>query len=174
MAVDQGKSARILEDIKKMRHENDVVDVDVETEKIVIYSLAGDFFAFKGQYVKEIIVPSEITYVPGSPDFLLGVINVRGDIESVVAIERILGLSETKKSELNRILIVEDGDLRSGILVEKIEDVVDVPVDTIEPPLATMGAANGDLVLGEVEYRGRNVVILNLPKMFKRFIEYGQ
>ncbi|MBU0483814.1 MAG: chemotaxis protein CheW [Proteobacteria bacterium] len=171
MEVDKGKSKRILRDIKKIRQEEAIIDVDVETEKFVIYSLAGDLFAFKGHYVKEILIPTEISYVPGSPDFLLGVINVRGDIESVAALEKILGLPTTKTSDKNRILLTEDREIRSGILVESIEDVIDVPVDAINPPLATMTGPMADFLQGEMEYRGKNVMVLDVPKLFKRFIE---
>lgn len=174
MNVDIEKSDKVLKEIKKNRQENAIVDVDVETEKLVIYSLSGELFAFKGLYIKEILVPSEISYVPGSPDYLQGVINVRGDIESVAAIEGILGLPETKVSDRNRILIAEDQDVRSGILVENIMDVVDVPVDSIKPPLSTMSGAIAELLLGEVEYKGKTVIVLDLQKLFRKFVEYGQ
>ncbi|MDF1578280.1 MAG: chemotaxis protein CheW [Desulfobulbales bacterium] len=120
MMTEEPKSERILREIKRIRQEESFVDVDVETTKLVIYSLAGGFFAFHGHHVKEIIVPGEISYVPGSPDFLLGAINIRGDIESVIALDRILTLPPAKPSPFNRILLAEYRDVRSGVLIEKI------------------------------------------------------
>jgi purine-binding chemotaxis protein CheW len=167
------KSERILQELKRIRQEEAIVDVDVETTKLVIYSLAGGFFAFHGRHVKEIIVPGKISYVPGSPDFLLGVINVRGDIESVVALDRILALPPAKPSPFNRILLAESHDVRSGVLIEKIEDVVDVPVESIKAPLSTMSGLVARYVMGELEYRGRHITVLDLPKIFAGFGENG-
>lgn len=170
MEGQEQKSERILGMIKKMRQEEAVVDVNVKTEKLVIFSLAGDLFAFNGQHVKEILISQEISFVPGSPDFLLGVMNVRGDIESVASLAAILGIPPERKSSRNRILIAEANEVRSGILVEKVEDVVDVPVDSIKPPLATMNGPITKYLAGETEYRGSNVIVLDLQKVFKGFV----
>lgn len=170
MEGQEQKSERILRMIKKIRQEEAVVDVNVKTEKLVIFSLAGDLFAFNGQHVKEILISQEISFVPGSPDFLLGVMNVRGDIESVASLASILGIPPERKSSRNRILIAEANEVRSGILVEKVEDVVDVPVDSIKSPLATMNGPITKYLAGETEYRGRNVIVLDLQKVFKGFV----
>lgn len=167
------KSERLLRMIKKMRHDEAVIDVNVRTEKLVVFSLAGDLFAFAGQHVKEILVSQEIFFVPGSPAFLLGVMNVRGDIESVASLAIILGISPERVSSRNRILVAEANGIRSGILVEQVEDVVDVASDSIKAPLATINGAIAGYLTGETEYRGRSVLVLDLGKVFKRFVENG-
>jgi purine-binding chemotaxis protein CheW len=169
MSGEEQKSERILRMIKKMRLDEAVVDVNVKTEKLVIFSLAGDLFAFAGHHVKEILIYQEIFFVPGSPSFLLGVMNVRGDIESVASLATILGLPQEQPSHRNRILLAEDNEVRSGILVERVEDVVDLPSDSIKPPLATLNGPIASYLRGETEYRGRNVLVLDLEKVFKRF-----
>jgi len=168
------KSDRILRAIKKMRLEETIIDVNVKMEKLVIFLLAGDLFAFAGQHVKEILISQEISFVPGSPDFLLGVMNVRGDIESVASLATILGISPERSSPGSRILLAEDGEVRSGFLVERVEDVVDVPADSIKAPLATMNGPIAKYLTGETEYRGQNVLVLDLPKLFKGFVANAQ
>lgn len=170
MSEDEQKSERILRVIKKMRLEEAVIDVNVKMEKLVLFSLAGDLFAFAGAHVKEILVYQEISFVPGSPGFLLGVMNVRGDIESVASLASILGIPPERKSSRNRILIAEANEVRSGILVEKVEDVIDVPSDSIKPPLSTMNGPITKYLAGETEYGGRNVIVLDLQKVFKGFV----
>lgn len=174
MEGQEPKSERILRMIKKMRQDEAVVDVNVKTEKLVVFSLAGDLFAFAGHHVKEILISQEIFFVPGSPDFLLGVMNVRGDIESVASLAAILGIQPERISARNRILIAEANEVRTGILVEQVEDVVDVPSDSIKPPLATMNGPIAGYLTGETEYRGRNVLVLDLQKLFKRFVANDQ
>lgn len=174
MEGQEQKNEQILRMVKKMRQEEAVVDVNVKTEKLVVFALADDLFAFAGQHVKEILVSQEISFVPGSPGFLLGVMNVRGDIESVASLATILGIPQERASPRNRILIAEDNEVRSGILVERVEDVVDVPSDSIKPPLATMNGTITRYLKGETEYRGRNVLVLDLPKVFKGFVANDQ
>jgi len=169
MDAREPKSERILRMIKQMRLEESVVDVNVKFEKLVIFSLAGELFAFAGRLVKEILICQEISFVPGSPGFLLGVMNVRGDIESVASLAVILGIPQLAPSALNRILIVEDDHTRSGILVDKVEDVIDVPFDSIKPPLVTMNGLIAENLKGETVYRGRTVLVLDITKVFKRF-----
>ncbi|HKN19681.1 MAG TPA: chemotaxis protein CheW [Dissulfurispiraceae bacterium] len=163
------KSDRILEQLKKRSVREKVVDVEEEKVKLVIFSLADEYYAFNGSEVKEILLPpDDISYVPGTPGYVLGVINVRGDIESVVAINTFLALPESKKTSRSRIAIAVKGGVRSGIMVDSIEDVLDVPVSGIRPPLSTLDAFKKECVTGELIFKGKNVTILDTGKIFGR------
>ena len=98
---DKEKADRILAEVKKLR-EKKTVTVEEETIKIVIVTLANDYYAFFGDDVKKILPHKEITYVPGSPSFIHGIINVSGDIESVVNIHKLLSLSEAQTTRKTR------------------------------------------------------------------------
>ncbi len=167
MDAERTKSDRILEQLRKRSVREKVVDVEEEKVKLVIFSLADDYYAFYGGDVKEILLPpGDISYVPGAPDFVLGVINVRGDIESVVAINTFLSLPESKKTSQSRIAIAVKGGVRSGIMVDSIEDVLDVPVSGIKPPLSTLDAFKKECVTGEFIFNGKNVTVLDAGKIF--------
>lgn len=167
MDAERTKSDRILEQLRKRSAREKVVDVEEEKVKLVIFSLADDYYAFNGSEVKEIMLPpGDISYVPGTPDYILGVINVRGDIESVVAINTFLALPESKRTSRSRIAIAVKGGVRSGIMVDSIEDVLDVPVSSIKPPLSTLDAFKKEFVTGELTFKGRNVTILDTGKIF--------
>jgi purine-binding chemotaxis protein CheW len=166
MDSERTKSDSILEQLKKRSVREKVVEVEEEKVKLVIFSLADDYYAFNGSEVKEILPSGDISYVPGAPDFILGVINVRGDIESVVAINPFLGLPESKKTARSRIAIAVNGGVRSGIMVDSVEDVLDVPVSSIKPPLATLDAFKKECVTGEAIFKGKNITILDTGKIF--------
>ena len=57
------------------------------------------------------------------------------------------------------------GDFHSGIMIDSIEDVVDIPLSTVKPPLATLNGAIRDLVIGEIEYLGRTIALLDIGKL---------
>ena len=161
------KSQEILEIIETKQNETALADVDMVSVKLVIFTLPNGYYAFEGESVKEILPAGKINEVPGVPDFILGVINVRGDIESVIDINGFLGLPEQEKSSSKNIIIAEGAGVKSGILVNSVEDVMDFPEDSIQPPLASLNDKIKQFVIGETEYKDLSVTILNTKKIFK-------
>ncbi len=168
ISLEKNKSDIILEELKRRRGEERVVDVEEATVKLVIFSLLSDYYAFYGSDVKEILPLLDTYYVPGSPHFIVGVVNVRGDIESVISINTFLGLKDGSKTPQGRIILASGEGIRSGILVDSIVDVVDVPVSGISPPLPTLDKTGKELVAGEIHYRDRNVTLLDLARIFRK------
>jgi len=152
----------ILAEARRRREEARIVEVEEEKIKLVIFSLSGDFYAFPGKEIREILRFEKITYVPGSPQIILGIINVRGDIESVLNIHRLLSLPDSQANANSRIVIAANDGVRSGILVDSVEDVTDVPVSSIQPPIATFDKSIKEFVVGVTDYRSRNVTLLGV------------
>ncbi|TAN44751.1 MAG: chemotaxis protein CheW [Nitrospirae bacterium] len=163
------KSDLILDELKKRRVREKVVDVEEKTVKIVVFTVLNAYYAFYGEDVKEVLIPPEIFYVPGSPEHILGVINVRGDIESVLNINGLLGLPDSGCTQRTRIVIVEKNGVRSGIRIDSVEDVLDMPESAIKPPLCTLDKKAKEFVGGETAYNGRDVVLLNVGAVFGMF-----
>ena len=170
MPDEKRKSDIILEEVIKRRDREKIVDVEEERTKIVIFSLVQDYYGFYGDDVKEILPLVNIYYVPGSPDFILGVVNIRGDIESVLNINKFLGLPDSKQTKHSRIAVAAKNNMRSGILVDSIVDVIDVPVSSIKPPLSTLNSSIKDFVSGEMLYENKNVTLLDVEKIFGKII----
>lgn len=166
--IDRKKSDRILAEVKKRTGKEKIVDVDEEKVKLVIFSLLDDYYAFDSLDVKEVLPVGKITYVPGSPDYIIGIINVRGDIESVLNIHKFLEIPEGKTNKNNRIAIAVKGDVRSGILLDSVLDVVDVLKSSIKPPISTLNKSIRDFVVGETTYNNKNTTLLDVGKMFGR------
>lgn len=161
--MEEGRLSRLLSRAKRL---DSVVDVNEETVKIVVFTLAGDYYAFNGEDVKEILPRPPISYVPDAPDYILGLINVRGDIESVIGLNHFLGLALTEPAASNRIIVAFKGDIRSGVLVDAVSDVVDVPVSAVKPPLSTLGSAVREFVSGVVEWGGKSIAMLDVGRIF--------
>ena len=174
MLVDnnRNKSDLILEEVKKRGRCADIVDVEEEKTILVIFKLHGDYYAFYGNGIKEILPFEEIAYVPGCPDFIFGIINVRGDIESVLNIHKIMNLAESQTTKDTRIIIAAKDDIRSGILVDSVEDVLDVPVSyIINKPVSTLDKSIREFAVGGERLYGNNyVTILDLGKIFGKIL----
>lgn len=161
------KVQKVLDIVEERRKAKEIVDVEEARDQLVIFSLAGELYGLYGAQAQAIVPVGEITYIPGTPDSILGVVNVRGEIESVFDIKKVLGLGETEITNSSRLIIAQVEDIRSGLLVDNVEDIVEIPKSAVKPPLSTLERPKGEYVLGETTYDESNVVILNLPVIFE-------
>lgn len=162
----KNKSDIILDELKRRGSKKEIVDVDEDTVKLAVFSLQNCRYAFYGDDVKEILNAPEVCYVPGTPDFVLGVINVRGDIEAVLSINKFLGLPDSEIFASSRIAVVEKKGIRAGVLMDAVEDVIDIPVSSVKQPLSTLNAAVKEYVAGEIMHKDKSITLLDAEKIF--------
>ena len=169
--TEQFKSDRILEEVRRRKQKDEVVAVEEHKVKLVIFTLGTNFYALYGEDVKEILTALKIFPVPGTPKFILGIINVRGDIQSVIDINLFMGLPRTQTTTRSRIVIAENSGIRSGILVDSVEDVLDVSQSSIQKAISTLNDAVRYFVAGELPYKHHNVTVLDAGKLFEKMTE---
>lgn len=162
------KSDDILDYLRQKRDAAQIVDVEEERIQVVVFRLNDTLFAIYGSDAKEVLECGKITVIPGSPDFILGIVNVRGDVESVIDLGRFLRLPPERESEKLRIIIAHNGEVRSGIRVDAIEDVVDIPKSAVGPAISTLSESIREHVAGETTYRGRSVTLLDIGRIFEK------
>ncbi len=158
------KSELILDELNRRQRSKEIVDVEEEKVKVVIFVCGANLFAFYGRDIREILPSCEISWVPCLPDYIPGLINVRGDIESVIDLRYFLG-EETDAIGKCLIAMAVRGDFHSGVMIESIQDVVDIPLSSIQPPLATLNGAARDLVVGEIEFGAKTISLLDVGKL---------
>ena len=106
------------------------------TEKYMLFLSDGLLFGVKAEYVVEIITNHPITPLPLVPDYIFGIINLRGQIIPIVDICCFLGRDEESNS---CIIILQTQDTQIGILVDQVEKMVDIPVGSIVPSPSQSG-----------------------------------
>jgi len=129
------------------------------------------YFALPASLIESIVIVQEITYVPGAPDWILGVVNVRGEIESVLDLRAVLGLGRAEVQAESRLLIAQHQDLRSGLLVGQVIDIADIPASSISAAPLPQEGGKGIYVRGQADYSGQPLLILNLPEILGRALE---
>lgn len=143
-----------------------VVTLDEPMIKLVIVSLGDQWFAFHGDRIKEVLSDIQVFFLPGCPSSLEGVINVRGDIESVVRLRALLGLPEAPADAPSRILLGQAESMRSGIRVDRVEDVVDIAQSVLREPPHTIPDHLRPIVTGILTFQEHVVHLLDLDRMF--------
>lgn len=146
-----------------------VVDVEEESRKLVVFALGEQRYAFAGSSVSEVLGARRIFAVPGCPASMVGVINVRGEIESVIRLHELLGIAIDGARTDTPILLGLGRTLRSGILVDRVVDVVDVLASNILPPPSTLSAHLKGLVTGAVELAGETVTLLDMNQVLSHY-----
>ena len=145
--------------------------VDEPTSRMVFFTLGGRQFAVAGTVIREILPRGAIAFVPGCPPAMLGVINVRGDIESVISLAGLLGQGEASPSRHSSIMLAEAGGMRSGLTVDAIVDVAEIPDSAVQPPPATTPAALAGIVVGTIIRGDRAVTVIALERLFQDFAQ---
>jgi purine-binding chemotaxis protein CheW len=113
----------------------------------------------------EIVRVPQITAVPDAPDYMEGVINLRGKIVSVIDLRKRLGEKEFTSGNRNRILVVEYRGKLCGLIVDAASEVIKLPVSDIDPPPAVFQEGGLNCVTGMGKYHGRLIILLDTNKL---------
>ena len=112
---------------------NDVVEDNDDTiVQWVTFHLENEKYGIKVMQVQEVLRMTEIAPVPGAPHYVLGIINLRGNVVTVIDTRRRFGLADVENDDETRIVIVEANNNVVGILVDSVAEVVDLKVSEIE------------------------------------------
>jgi purine-binding chemotaxis protein CheW len=135
------------------------------TEHLVTFFLSDEEYAVDVRLVQEIIRVSEITQVPRAPEFIKGVINLRGRIIPVIDLKRKLGLGEVEVGKQTRVVVVRLRERLIGLLVDGASQVLKVPVSTIEPAPEEVVEIDANYIRGVAKLAERLIILVDLPKI---------
>jgi purine-binding chemotaxis protein CheW len=133
-----------------------------ETEHLATFFLDREEYGVDVRMVQEIRRLTEITQVPRAPEFIKGVINLRGRIIPVIDLKRKLGLGEVHATKLARIVVVTLRGRLLGLLVDGASQVLKVPVSLVEPPPEEVTQKGGDYLRGVAKLEKRLIILIDL------------
>lgn len=133
--------------------------------QLVSFVIENEEFGVDILKVQEIIRTVEITRVPKSPDFVEGVINLRGKIVPVIDIRKRFGMAQRQHDNETRIVVVELTDKVVGFLVDKVKEVIRVEKSVIEPPPELTTNINTNYITGVAKLQDRLLILLDLNKV---------
>ena len=132
---------------------------------IVGFRVGRETYGIPITALHEIVRVPEITAVPDAPDYLEGVINLRGKIVSVVDLRKRFGQPSAGLDRRSRILVVENRGRLAGMIVDSASEVLKIPETDIEAAPAMMQEGGLDCVTGLGKYQGRLIILLEISKV---------
>jgi len=131
---------------------------------LVTFQLGKEEYGIEIASVQEIIRATDITPVPGASSHVRGVINLRGKIIPVVDLRTRFGLPQAEASDAQRIVVVELGPKRIGMLVDSVSQVIKVPLEVIEEMPEEAVSVDENYIKGVGKLDSRLIIILDLNK----------
>jgi len=117
-----------------------------EFVEIVLFGLASETYGVESTFIREVYPLKDYTILPGTPSFVLGIVNVRGQIISVIDLKKFFNLPEKGLGELNKVIIIRNERMEFGILADIIHGTRSLAIEEIQtPPVSTVGIGAGYL-----------------------------
>lgn len=137
--------------------------------KYLTFELGNEFYGIEILKIQEIIGLMDVTHLPRTPDFVRGVINLRGRIIPVVDLRAKFGLPRTDDTERTCIVVVQvavgDTPLIMGLLVDEVSEVINFQAEMLEPAPSFGGGVDVAFLLGLAKVNGKVVMLLDVDRI---------
>lgn len=157
--------------------EEEVRKVEESGEKIqlIVFNLASEEYAVPIEQVKEIVPTPKISPVPQTPDYVVGIANIRGQVLSVVNLEKKFGfhrevlLPTNDKRNTSFVLVIEHEDTSIGVVVNQVPTTFAVPLSKIDSSDAMMQHSTMDasVIKGVANTQGRLIILIDILRMLE-------
>ena len=130
--------------------------------ELLEFKLARERYAVETRHVQEVQPLRDLTPLPGTPSFLLGIVNVRSRVLPVLDLKKFFGLPEQGLTDLHRIILVKGNELELGLLADVVTIVRQVPAASLQPSLPTLTGIRADYLKGITDER---LIVLDLDRV---------
>jgi purine-binding chemotaxis protein CheW len=129
---------------------------------VLEFRLAQERYALETRYVREVYPLKDLTPLPCTPPFVLGIVNVRGRILPVIDLKKFFDLPEQGVTDLHRIILIEGNEMALGLLADAVEGMRPIAADTLQPSLPTLTGIRSEYLKGVTAER---LVVLDVARI---------
>lgn len=140
-----------------------------ETQLVVFKLKTGEIVCEYGVPITKVheIIPMAVpTKLPQVPDFVEGIINLRGKIIPIIDLKKRFGMNASEQSSESRSVVVEVEGQTVGIIVDEVSEVLRLSQDSIEPPPSVIGGITAEYLIGVGKIEDRLLILLDMDKVF--------
>ena len=146
--------------------ENVQIASESAVENYLVFQIGSESYGIPLLQVQEIRTYTPATRVPGAPPYVLGVINLRGNIIAVLDARARFGLAPPPDEQATVIVVAQVGGKTFGLRVDSVSDVVDVPLSEVQPPPAVASEQTQRFLSGLVQVDECVLILINLSEIF--------
>jgi purine-binding chemotaxis protein CheW len=139
-----------------------------ELLQLVTFNIGDEEFGVEILKVQEIIRMMGITRVPKAPDFVEGVINLRGKVIPIIDLRRRFGMIAQEHDKHTRIIVLEINAVIVGFVVDSVSEVLRIPANTVEPPPAIISGIESEYISGVGKLADRLLILLDMDRLLSR------
>jgi len=143
----------------------DELDEDTQKDKYLTFRIGKESYGIEIRHVTEIVVMQDITEVPDMPDFIAGVINLRGKVISVMNVRKRFGLESREFDDRTCIIVVDINQISVGLIVDTVNEVLSIPQEQIDPPPRTPSGIKNNYMQGMGKVDGQVKILLDVEKI---------
>lgn len=147
---------------KALAREPDSDSAAAQTVEVIEFTLAYERYAVDSSFVREVCPLTDLTPLPCTPAFVLGIVNVRGEIVSIIDLRKFFDLPEKGLTELNKAVILHSDAMTFGILADLVVGAHELAVAEIRPPLPTHTGMREEYLVGVTKDR---IAVLDAAKL---------
>jgi purine-binding chemotaxis protein CheW len=162
LSTDDDLQRQILKDRAALLARAPETEQEQEWLEIVEFLLADERYAIESSCIGEVYPLKELTQLPCTPVFVLGIVNIRGKILSVLDLRRFFDLADKGLSDLNKVIVLRSDSMEFGILADLILAARRIPLNALQPSLPTLTAIRAEYLMGVTEDR---LVVLDGRKL---------
>ena len=141
---------------------------DGSLTQIVSFKLANEEYGVDIMKVQEIILPGQITQMPEVPDYMRGLINLRGHVIPILDLRIRFGLEVAENDENTRIIVVNVGTKTIGIVVDAVNQVLRINQNDVEAPPSSVAGIDHAYLVGLVKFKEKLLILLNIENVLSR------
>jgi len=134
---------------------------------LAIVSIAGRYFAFDLGIVREFTKIGRVTPIPCCPSHIIGNMNLRGEILTLIDLARPLDIETNSQQRLKKAVAIEVDDISAGIVVEEVHDVIEFRPEDLKPVPVAMNSKTTSFLKGLASYQNQTLNVLDLPKLIR-------
>jgi purine-binding chemotaxis protein CheW len=131
----------------------------------VTFRLGEEIYGINVMQVQEVLRVTEIAPVPGAPDYVVGIINLRGNVVTVIDTRKRFGLIPKEPDDASRIVIIEAEDQVIGILVDSVAEVVELRASEIESAPNVGNEESARYIQGVTSHGGQLLILVDLNQL---------
>ena len=155
----------ISQDAGKRQYKQTHTSAVIRSAKFLTFFLAEEEYGLEILKVQEILGLLPITRVPQAPEFMRGVINLRGKVIPTIDARLKFGMPAVEATNETCIIVVHVRGMDVGVIVDRVSEVIDIPEEQIEPPPSFGLGFNTDLILGIGKVQDRAKLLLNIDRI---------